>query len=88
MAPRVQRFSRGVGKQTGSITKDEVVDDLGDEAWVLMVDGNGTQATFHWRRDNVVVEAHVHCHGDCPPDVEPAAHAWAEKVDAEMRASG
>ena len=85
--PEFNTFSREAGGQTGFITKDEAVNDLGDEAWVLVVEGSGTQVTYHWRRDNLVLEAHVHCYGDCPSDVERAARAWANAIDAEVRAS-
>ena len=75
-------FSRGWGKRTGTVTKDEPVNDLGDEAWRLWVGGNGTQVTYHWRRENLVIEAHIHCFGTCPSDVDIATRAWADAVDA------
>src|SRR5215204_1852658 len=58
-------FSRGWGKKTGVVTRDEEIEGLGDEAWVLWVGGNGTQVTYHWRRSNIVIETHVHCFGSC-----------------------
>jgi hypothetical protein len=42
---------------------------LGDEAWLLWVDGSGKQVTYHSRRGNPFVEAHVHCLGSCPSDI-------------------
>jgi hypothetical protein len=41
--------------------------------------------TYHWRRDNLVTEVHVHCYGDCPDDVDAATRAWADAVDEEAR---
>ena len=56
--------------------------------------GNGRQVTYHWRRENLGVEVHVHCYGDCGPDtdanVDAAARAWADAIDEEatLRAGG
>ena len=61
---------------------------LGDEAWVLWVGGSGTQVTYHWRRGNLVLEAHVHCYGSCSSDVDAAARNWADAVDAVTDAVG
>jgi hypothetical protein len=58
------------------------VEGLGDEAWLLRVADDGQQVTYHWRRDNVLVEAHMHCFGACPPGLVAAARAWAERIDA------
>ena len=84
MAP-FNAFSRGWGKRTGRILKDEDVDDLADEAWLLVVEGNGRQVTYHWRRGNLTVEAHVHCFGSCSSDVEAATRTWADAIDKEAR---
>ncbi len=78
-------FSRGWGEKSGVVTKDEDIDGLGDEAWLLWVGGSGTQVTYHWRRNNFVVEAHVHCFGSCAGDVDAAARAWADAIDEEAR---
>ena len=43
--------------------------------------------TYHWRRGNLVLEAHLHCYGDCPLDVDPAARAWVDAIDEEARAN-
>lgn len=84
--PKFNRLTRKWTENPGFIVaKDEEVSDLGDEAWVLWVGGNGTQVTYHWRRGNLVVEAHVHCYGDCPSDVDSAARAWADAIDEEAR---
>lgn len=81
-------FSRGWGKKTGVVTKDEAIDGLGDEAWVLWVGGSGTQVTYHWRRSNLVLEAHVHCFGSCTGNVDAATRAWVDAIDDEARAPG
>jgi hypothetical protein len=78
-------LSRGYGDLYGDVTKAEPVNGLGEEAWRLWASGNGPQVTYHWRRDNLVVEVHVHCFGVCPSDVDGAARAWAEAIDADAR---
>lgn len=82
-------LARAYGAKYGFVVKAEKVDGLGDEAWRLWAHGNGRQVTYQWRRDNLVVEAHVHCYGECPPDtdaaVDAAARAWAEAIDAAAR---
>ncbi|OFW75504.1 MAG: hypothetical protein A2Y55_07985 [Actinobacteria bacterium RBG_16_68_12] len=83
MAP-FNAFSRGSGEKTGGITKDEDIEGLGDEAW-LLVGGSGTRVTYHWRRDNLVLEAHVDCFGYCPGDVDAATRAWVDGIDTEAR---
>ena len=65
-------FPVGHAEQYGFVTKADEVDGLGDEAWILLVSSNGRGATYHWRRANLVIEAHVDCHGTCPWDVELA----------------
>jgi hypothetical protein len=85
MAP-FNAYSRGWGKRFGRITKDEEIDGLGDEAWVLMTASSGTEVTYHWRRGNLFVEAHVHCFGFCPGEIEAAARAWADAIDEAARA--
>jgi hypothetical protein len=84
MAP-LNAFSRGWGKRTGRILKDEEVDDLGDDGWLLLVESNGRQVTYHWRRGNLMVEAFVHCFGSCSGDVQAATRAWADAIDQEAR---
>jgi hypothetical protein len=96
MAP-FNAFSRGWGERSGRIIKDEETDDLGDEAWLLRTEKEvidyeggrtkrGTEVTYHWRRGNLVVEAHVDCFGICPDDVDAAARAWVEAIDEAARA--
>ena len=85
MAP-FNAYSRGWGKRFGRITKDEEIDGLGDEAWVIRTASSGTEVTYHWRRGNLFVEAHVHCFGFCPGEIEAAARAWADAIDEAARA--
>jgi hypothetical protein len=87
MAP-FNTFSRGWAESYGRITKDEEIEDLGDEAWLLRAttDYGGREVTYHWRRGNLVVEAHVDCFGFCPGDVEAAARAWVDAIDQAARA--
>jgi hypothetical protein len=96
MAP-FNAYSRGWGESSGRITKDEEIDDLGDEAWLLRTEKEvidyesgrtkrGTEVTYHWRRGNLVVEAHVDCFGVCPGDVDAAARAWVDAIDEAARA--
>jgi hypothetical protein len=75
----------------GRVTKDEEIDGLGDEAWLLWLEGGyGNvvtyhEVTYHWRRGNLVVEAHVNCFGICPNDVDAATRAWVDAIDEEAR---
>jgi hypothetical protein len=83
-------LSRAYGAKYGFVVKAEKVDGLGDEAWRLWAHGNGSEVTYHWRRDNLVTEVHVHCYGDCPDadaDVDAAARAWADAIDEKARRS-
>jgi hypothetical protein len=83
--------SRAYGAKYGFVDKAEKVDGLGDEAWRLWAHGNGSEVTYHWRRDNLVSEVHLHCYGDCPDvdaDVDAAARAWAEAIDEQARSAG
>ena len=84
MAP-FNAYSRGMGERFGRITKDEEIGGLGDEAWLLRTEANGTEVTYHWRRANLVVEAHVQCFESCPGDVG-AARAWVDAIDEAARA--
>lgn len=89
--------SRGYGARSGVVARAEKVDGLGDEAWRLWAHGNGRGVTYHWRRDNLVTEVHVHCYArggvpvrrgcpsDADSDVDAAARAWADAVDEEAR---
>jgi len=85
MAP-FNAYSRGWAERFGVITKDEAVADLGDEGWLLETDANGHEVTYHWRRGNLVVEAHLQCFGLCPRDIDAAARAWVDAIDGAARA--
>ena len=83
-------LSRAYGAKYGFVVKAEKVDGLGDEAWRLWAHGHGREVTYHWRRDNLVTEVHVHCYGDCPDadaKVDAAARAWADAIDEEARSA-
>lgn len=84
MAP-LNAYSRGWAKRFGVVTRDEEVDYLGDEGWLLRTEANGTEVTYHWRRGNLVVEAHIQCFGLCPGDVGHAARTWVEAIDEAAR---
>jgi hypothetical protein len=81
--------SRAYGAKYGFVVKAEKVAGLGDEAWRLWAHSNGREVTYHWRRGNLVTEVHVHCYGECGPDldanVDAAARAWADATDKEAR---
>lgn len=79
-------LSRKFAVRTGQVTAAGPVDGIGGEAWRLAVTGNGSQVTYHWRRGNLVIEAHVHCFGSCPASVDVAARAWVEEIDQALRA--
>ena len=84
-------LSRAYGAKYGFVVKTEKVEGLGEEAWRLWAHGHGREVTYHWRRDNLVTEVHVHCYGDCPDvdaDVDAAARAWAETIDEKARSEG
>jgi hypothetical protein len=78
-------YSRALGERSGDITRNAEIEGLGDEAWLLWVEANGTQVTYHWRRGNLFVEAHVHCFGSCPSNVDAASRAWVDAIDEEAR---
>src|SRR5262245_46915724 len=78
-------LSLGWAKRTGGVLSYHNVDGLGEEAWLLRQAESGEQVTYHWRRANILVEAHMHCFGSCPPGLIAAARAWAERIDAAAR---
>jgi hypothetical protein len=83
--------SRGWGERSGRVTMDEQIDGLGDEAWRLWTLGQGYQVTYHWRRGNLVLEAHVHCFGICSGDfdsVDAATRSWVDAIDQAAREAG
>ena len=85
MAP-FNAYSRGWANRYGVITRDEAVADLGDEGWLLETGANGHEVTYHWRRGNLFVEAHVDCFGYCPGNVDAATRAWVDAIDEAARA--
>jgi hypothetical protein len=78
-------FARGYAEEYGLVTDEGAVDGLGDDAWRLAASWNGPQVTYHWRRGNLVLEAHLHCLGVCPADLDAEGRAWADAIDAEAR---
>jgi hypothetical protein len=78
-------LSRSYARQGGYILGEEGVPDLGDDGWRLRIGGNGQEVTYHWRRRNLVLEAHMQCFGTCPADFAAAARSWAEAIDAQAR---
>jgi hypothetical protein len=54
------------GAKYGFVVRAEKVDGLGDKAWRLWTHSNGREVTYHWRRDNLGIEVHVHCYDDAP----------------------
>lgn len=79
-------LSLAYGHKYGFVIKAEAVADLGDEAWRLWAGGSGKEVTYHWRRNDLVVEVHVDCYGDrCPSNVDAATRAWADAIDEEAR---
>lgn len=78
-------LSRAYGEKYASVTRSEEIAGLGDEAWVLWASGYGHEVTYHWRRANLVVEAHVQCWSRCPTDLDAATRVWVDAIDAEGR---
>ena len=83
--PAFNALSRRYARHGGYILDEEGVSDLGDDAWRLQIGGNGPEVTYHWRRRNLVLEAHMQCFGTCPADFAAAARAWAEAIDSQAR---
>jgi hypothetical protein len=82
-----REFLHTWGEDFGEVTKDEDVEGLGDEAWVIWIEGNGTQVSYEWRTGNLLASVHVHCYGSCPSDVDGEAREWAEAIEAAVRSS-
>lgn len=81
-------FAHGWGERSGEVLGDEEIDGLGDEATRLRVGGNGVQVTYFWHRGNLVLQAHIHCFGVCPPDVDALTRVWVDAIDEEARTGG
>ena len=84
MAP-LNALSRRYARRGGYIVGEDVVSDLGNDGWRLRIGGNGPEVTYHWRRRNLVLEAHMQCFGACPAHFAAAARAWAAAIDAQAR---
>jgi hypothetical protein len=83
--PAFNALSGRYARQGGYILGEEGVSNLGADAWRLRIGGNGPEVTYHWRRRNLVLEAHMQCFGTCPADFAAAVRAWAEAIDAQAR---
>lgn len=83
--PAYRQFAHGWAEKTGAVT-DEDVPGLGDEGWRITATGYSSEATYKWRRKNLVFEAHIQCYPEsCPSDVDAATRAWAGAIDKEAR---
>ena len=84
--PAYREFAHGWAEKTGAVS-DEPVGGLGDEAWRISARGYSEEVTYKWRRDNVVLEAHIQCLPACRSDIDEAARAWVDAIDEEARRS-
>jgi len=82
--PAFREFAHGWAEKTGAVS-DEPVDGLGDEAWRISASGYSEEVTYKWRRDDLVLEAHIQCDPACPSDIDEAARAWVDAIDEEAR---
>jgi hypothetical protein len=82
--PAFRDFAHGWAEKTGAV-RDESVDGLGDEAWRISASGYSEEVTYKWRRDNLLLEAHIQCFPACPSDIDEAARAWVDAIDEEAR---
>ena len=82
--PAYREFAHGWAEKTGAVS-DEPVGGLGDEAWRISASGYSEEVTYKWRRDNVVLEAHIQCSSSCESDINEAARAWVDAIDEEAR---
>jgi hypothetical protein len=85
--PAYREFAHGWAESTGAVS-DEVVGGLGDEAWRISARGYSEEVTYRWRRDNLVLEAHIQCLPACRSDIVQAARAWVDAIDEEARRPG
>lgn len=72
---------RAWAKQTGTHRFDEDVDGLGDEAFKI---GDPLRLTYKWRRENLVLEAHIGCVA-CPLRLDEVLWEWVDEIDEEAR---
>jgi hypothetical protein len=82
--PAYRYFAYGWAEKTGAVS-DENVGGLGDEAWRILAKGYSEEVTYKWRRDNLVLEAHIQCLPACRSDIDEAARAWVDAIDEEAR---
>jgi len=82
--PAYREYAHGWAKAAGDVS-DEVVTDLGDEAWRIWAGGYSEEVTYKWRRENLVIEAHIQCLTTCPSDLDNTARGWVEAIDEEAR---
>jgi hypothetical protein len=79
--PSYRSAIRAWNRETGAVGVDEDVSDLGDEAFRV---GDATRLTYKWRRENLVLEAHVGCLA-CPLRLDDVLREWVDAVDGEAR---
>jgi hypothetical protein len=82
--PAYREFAHGWAEKTGGVS-DEAIGGLGDEAWRIAARGYSEEVTYKWRRDNLVLEAHIQCLPACRSDIVEAARAWVDAIDEEAR---
>jgi hypothetical protein len=79
--PSYRSAIRAWNRQTGAVGVDEDVSDLGDEAFRV---GDATRLTYKWRRENLVLEAHIGCLA-CPLRLDEVLREWVDAIDDEAR---
>ena len=82
--PAYREYAHGWAKAAGDVS-DEVVTGLGDEAWRVSARGYSEEVTYKWRRENLVIEAHIQCLTACRSDLDKAARGWVDAIDKEAR---
>jgi hypothetical protein len=82
--PAFRGFAHGWAEKTGTVS-DEGVGSLGDEAWRILARGYSEEVTYKWRRDRLVLEAHIQCFPACRSDIDEAARAWVDAIDEQAR---
>ena len=82
--PAYREYAHGWAKAAGDVS-DEVITGLGDEAWRVSARGYSEEVTYKWRRENLVIEAHIQCLTACRSDLDKAARGWVDAIDKEAR---
>jgi hypothetical protein len=83
-------YERGWAERDRGTSTDLRIDGLGDEAWAIVVTDSpaGQMATYGWRRNRLVLMAHVQCiFKTCPSEVGLAVRAWVDAIDHEAAAA-